>query len=388
MTRPSHVAVDLAAIAHNAALLTEEAGGAQLCAVVKADGYGHGSVAAARAALSGGASMLGVASVEEALTLRKAGVDAPIMALGPQPADSTHDAVRHDVQLVVCSATDIAHAGQAASAAGRPARLHLKVDTGMRRVGADPADAVPLLRTIRTTPGVEAEGVCTHFARADEPGVVTTDEQLERFVELVAELTSQGLRPPVVHAANSAATLAHAATRFDLVRCGIALYGLAPSPELADVPSVRRLRPALRVLSAVSFVKEVPAGQGVSYGHRFVTGRPSVLATVPIGYGDGVPRRLGLTGGEALVGGVRRPIAGVVTMDQLVLDCTDGSPVRVGDEVVLLGAQRGGAADAGDAIGAWEWADRLDTIAYEIVTCLGPRLPRRHAEVVAPPSES
>ena len=126
----------------------------------------------------------------------------------------------------------------------------------------------------------------------------------------------------------------------------------------------------------------------MSYGHRFVTGRPSVLATVPIGYGDGVPRRLGLTGGEALVGGVRRPIAGVVTMDQLVLDCTDGPPVRVGDEVVLLGAQPGGAADAGDAIGAWEWADRLDTIAYEIVTCLGPRLPRRHAEVVAPPGES
>ena len=261
VTRPSHVAVDLAAIAHNAAVLAEEAGGAQLCAVVKADGYGHGSVAAALAALSGGASMLGVASVEEALALRQAGIDAPIMALGPQPADSAHDAVRHDVQLVVCSATDIAHAARAASTAGRPARLHLKVDTGMRRVGADPADAVPLLRTIRTTPGVEAAGVCTHFARADEPGVATTDEQLECFAGVVADVTSQGLRPPVVHAANSAATLAHPATRFDLVRCGIALYGLAPSPELADAPGVRRLRPALRVLSALSFVKKVPAGR-------------------------------------------------------------------------------------------------------------------------------
>lgn len=379
MTRQTRIEVDLDAIVHNAGVLAEAAAPAGLCAVVKANGYGHGAVASARAALAGGAVMLGVASVEEGAELRAADVEAPILVLGPQPPDSMRSAVANGLELVVTSATELAAVSAAHRSGAPPTRVHLMVDTGMRRVGVEPADVLELHAVAASLDGVEVAAVATHFARADEPDDPTTDTQLARFRVALDSLRTAGGKVPLIHAANSAAAITRADARFGLVRCGISLYGLPPSPELETHEVVRRLRPALRLLSAISFVKQVPAGEGVNYGHRFVTHRPSTLATVPVGYGDGVPRGLGLAGGAALVGGVRRPIVGAVTMDQLVLDCTEGPPVEVGDEVVLIGAQP--AADRAaepESVGAGEWARLMNTINYEIVTRLAARPPRHH----------
>ena len=385
MTRQSRLEVDLAAIAHNATVLAGLAGRAGLCAVVKANGYGHGAVPVARAAVAGGAVMLGVATVEEGIELRTAGISAPILVLGPQPADSIRDAVAYRLELMVTSPSEMEAVAAAHCGAASATRVHLMVDTGMRRVGVEPEDLVDLHARALTLDGVDPVAVATHFACADAPDDPTTDRQLVRFRAALAALDAVSAGPHLIHAANSAGAITRPDARFDLVRCGISLYGLEPSPQLEHHDAVRRLRPALRMVSAVSFVKRVPADQGVNYGHRFVTGRPSTLATVPVGYGDGVPRNLGLAGGEALVGGFRRPIVGVVTMDQLVLDCTDGPAVEVGDEVVFLGSQprRGevGRAESHDgdaAVGPGEWARILDTINYEIVTRLGARLPRHH----------
>ena len=399
MTRPSFVEVDLDAIAYNAAVLAEVARPARLCAVVKADGYGHGAVPAARAALAGGADMLGVAMVEEGAELRSAGLDAPILVLGPQADDSMSDAVTHRLELMVSSVAEL----RAISAAhrqlggGNPStRVHLLVDSGMRRAGVEPRQLASLRAEAARLPGIEPVAVATHFARADEPTEPTTDLQLARFEEALTSLDLTGNEIPMIHAANSAATITRPDARFDLVRCGISLYGLAPSPQLESNEVVRRLRPALRVLSAVSLVKAVPAGEGVSYGHHRVTDRPTMLGVVPIGYGDGVPRGIGLDpragraasngqpGVSALVGGVRRPILGAVTMDQLVLDCTDGPSVGVGDEVVLLGAQPvASQSQTGLAISPTDWAGWMGTINYEIVTRLGARLPRRYLGVAS-----
>lgn len=399
MTRPSFVEVDLDAIAHNAAVLAEVASPARLCAVVKADGYGHGAVPAARAALAGGADLLGVATVEEGAELRSASLTVPILVLGPQADDSMGDAVTHRLELMVSSTAELRAISEAHRrlGGGHPStRVHLMVDSGMRRAGVEPNQLESLRAGAYELPGIEPIGVATHFARADEPDEPTTDLQLARFGQALASLSVTGAEPPIVHAANSAATITRPDARFDMVRCGISLYGLAPSPAQERHEVVLRLRPALRVLSALSLVKAVPAGEGVSYGHHRVTERPSVLGVVPIGYADGVPRGVGLgadasraeTGGldrvSALVRGVRRPIVGAVTMDQLVLDCTDGPAVEVGDEVVLLGSQAvapaGGSTTGAqpDSVSPSEWADWLGTINYEIVTRLGQRLPRRY----------
>jgi len=364
--------VDLGAIERNAALLVAAAAPAALCAVVKAGAYGHGAAPVAEAALRGGASWLGVALLAEAAELR-AQVAAPILLLAEPPHTQMADAVElGGVRPTVYSAEAIAAAIAAVQASGSADRLpvHLKVDTGMHRVGAAP-DAVPQLATLITdSDALELEGFWTHLAVADEPddGGYTA-RQLARFDECLATLRELSIHPPIVHAANSAGALAHADARYDLVRCGIALYGIAPAPGLAGTDA---LTPAMSVKSRVSFVKRLAAGERISYGlhHRF--DRPTTVATVPIGYNDGVPRSLGRNGGEVLIGGRRRPLVGVVTMDQLMVDCDDDG-VQPGDEVVLVGTQ--GAA----TITAWDWANKTDTIAYEIVCGLGAdRLPRRY----------
>jgi alanine racemase len=241
----------------------------------------------------------------------------------------------------------------------------------MNRVGARPGDALRLAKDIAHRPELDLEAVFTHCAVADEPGNDFTEVQLDRFEAVVDELEAAGLRPRMLHAANSAATLDHPRARYDLVRAGIAVYGIAPAPALA---ARLDLRPALSLKAEVSMVKRVGAGEGVSYGlrHRFAT--DAVVATVPIGYADGVPRRLGLAGADVLIGGRRRPMVGVVTMDQLMVDCGDDDSVAVGDEVVLLGAQ------GGERIPAEEWAEHLGTIAYEVVCGIGPRVPRLYRE--------
>lgn len=361
--RPVRAEVDLAAIRHNADVLAARAAPAALCAVVKANAYGHGDVAVARAALEAGATWLAVALVEEGIALRDGGVTAPILLLSEPPPEAMGDVVRFGL-----TATVYTEAGVKAMAAAGPAPVHLKVDTGMHRVGADPVSAVGLALAIE-----RLGGVWTHFAVADVVDDPYTDRQAERFEAVLADLAAAGVRPALRHASNSAGALGHPRRRYDMVRCGIALYGVAPSPAMAGL--VADLRPALSLRAQVSYVKEVEAGEGVSYGLRYRLAERSTVATVPIGYADGVPWRLGVCGGEVLIGGRRRPIAGAVTMDQITVDCGPDTSVHAGDEVVLLGRQ------GDERIGAQEWADRIGTIPYEILCGIGARVPREYAGV-------
>jgi alanine racemase len=368
--RPVWAEVDLGAISHNAAALAALAAPARLCAVVKAWAYGHGPAPVARAALEGGASWLAVALVEEGAGLREAGIAAPVLLLSEPPHGAMPDVVALGLTPTVYTHAGVEAAAKAVAAADRgPLGVHVKVDTGMHRVGAAPADAVEMALAVRERPELRLEGLWTHFAVADEPANPFTAEQTDRFDGVVGRLAAHDLRPPLLHLCNSAGTIAHPTARHDLVRCGIALYGVAPAPALEGLVD---LRSALSLRARVSYVKRVAAGEGISYGLRHHFTRPTVVATVPIGYADGVPWRLGALGGEVLVRGRRRPIAGSVTMDQITLDCGDDDDVSPGDEVVLLGRQ------GDESVGAWEWAARLGTIAYEVLCGIGPRVPKRY----------
>jgi alanine racemase len=370
--------VDLDAIAANVAALRRRIGPGLFCAVVKANAYGHGAVAVAGAALAAGADWLAVAHAEEGAELRRAGIEAPVLLLSEPLADEVATVAEADLRVTAYSRAGI----DRLAATGAPLRVHLKVDTGMHRVGAGPAEVVALARRLAGCSRLTLEALWTHCAVADEPANAFTGEQLGRLDEVWAALDAEGLRPPLRHAANSAAAIAHPASRYDLVRVGIALYGVPPSPALGGLVD---LRPALTLRSEVSHVKRVTAGEAISYGHHHRFGADTVVATVPVGYADGVPRRWGLVGGRVLIGGVARPIVGVVTMDQLMVDCGPASPigvsavepgtidagtVEVGDEVVLIGRQ-------GDAVlTAEDLAGPLGTIGYEILTGIGPRVRR------------
>ncbi len=362
--------VSLAAVAANVAALRELTAPAELCVVVKADGYGHGAVPVAQAALAAGATWLAVAQVTEAVALRAHDITAPVLLLSEPGQAEVEGALDAGVVLTVYSAERIEQLNAcvlARGASGWP--VHLKVDTGMRRVGAAPADAVSLATMIADAPALELAGVWTHCAMADEPASSVTVQQLAQFDAVLADLATAGIDVPLRHAANSAAAIAHPSSHYDLVRCGISVYGIAPAPRLVGLVS---LEPALRVVTEVSFVKDVAAGEGISYGHHHHAPRATRVVTLPIGYADGLARRLGLLNQEVLIGGRRCPMVGVVTMDQVVVDVGPGSPVRVGDEAVLLGAQ------GTERISPDEWAQRLGTIAYEIVCAFGTRVERRH----------
>ncbi|MDH3754052.1 MAG: alanine racemase [Acidimicrobiia bacterium] len=367
--RPTWADIDLAAVAHNAAALQAMAHPAMLCAVVKADGYGHGAVPVARAAVDAGADWLAVATVEEGRALRGSGLTTPILLLSEPAPPEMIEVVDADLRPTVYTGEGLAAA--AAAAQQRDARLavHLKVDTGMHRVGAAP-DQIPMLaQAIADKPSLDLEGVWTHCAVADELDSGYTDVQLDRFDRVVAELRAAGHHPRLCHAANSAVTIAHPRGRYDMVRCGIALYGVPPADSLR---SMIDLVPAMSVRSHVSMVKTVAAGERVSYGQRWEAPVDTVVATVPIGYADGIRRRLNRVGGEVLIGGRRRSIAGTVTMDQLLVDCDADSTVTAGDEVVLIGRQDD------EEITANEVAAKLDTIGYEVVCDIESRVPRRY----------
>ncbi len=364
-TRWAWAEVDLDAIRHNVGYLREQVAPAAVWAVVKADGYGHGAVGVSRAAIDAGAEGLCVALVAEAIELRHAGVDAPILLLSEQPAETAAHIVGHRLTPTVYT-----REGLDALVRERPAGLpvHLKVDTGMQRVGVHRHAAGAIASAIaERAPALRLAGVYTHLAVADDPHHEHTDIQLARFDDVLSHL------PPVpsIHVANSAAALARADARRSMVRIGIAMYGIAPGPGVAHLCG--GLRPALELRARVSFVKQVQAGSRLSYGLEHSFARDTTVATVPIGYADGVPRRLWGTGGEVLVGGRRCPIVGVVTMDQLMVDCGDAE-VRVGDDVVLIGEQDG--PDGPQRIRAEDWAERLGTIGYEIVCGISKRVPR------------
>ena len=362
----AEVRVDLDAIRGNAALLRAGTD-AELMAVVKADGYGHGMVPAARAALAGGATWLGACTLGEALQLRAAGITAPVLAWLLGPGQPLHEGVAADVDLAAGGLGQLAELVVAARAAGRPARVHLKIDTGLSRGGATPADWPALLEAAAKAQAdgtIEVVGVWSHLACADEPGHPSVDRQLAVFVEGLVRAERFGISPRYRHLANSAATLTRPDTHFDLVRTGVAVYGLSPIQGRSF-----GLRPAMTARARVLLTKRVPAGQGVSYGHTYTTARESTLAQIPLGYADGIPRTAS-NAGPIKLGGAVRTIAGRVCMDQVVLDCGD-DPVAAGDVAVLFGPGDDGEPTADD------WAAVVGTINYEIVTRFGSvRVPR------------
>jgi alanine racemase len=372
--RPAWVEVDLNAIRHNVGLLARMVTPAGLMAVVKADGYGHGSVAAAYAAIESGATWLGVALVEEGVELREAGIDVPILLLSQPPVEAARAVVDAGLVPVVHSRRFIDALAKAAADAGAvdPHPVHLKVDTGMHRIGCSPSEALDLAPAVKKHRELHLQGLLTHFAVADEPENPYTARQVAVFEAVRKELGRMGIRPPLVHAANSAGCLTAPDARYDLVRCGISVYGIAPCGALdGRLP----LRPALSLKARVSYVRRLAAGERLSYGLRYELDKPSTVVTVPVGYADGVPRRLGEVGGEVLIGGRRRPIAGTITMDQLLVDVGDGpdaDAVEIGTEVVLLGRQ------GEEVVTATEWAERLGTIPYEVCCGIGDRVPRRY----------
>lgn len=371
MSPRAEAVVDLGAIAHNVGVLRELAGPAGVMAVVKADGYGHGAVATARTALAAGAAELGVATVDEALELRAAGITAPVLSWLHTTDENFAAALTADVQVGVSSPRHLDAVLAATRATGRTAVVSLKVDTGLNRNGVSAAeldDTLVALATARAEGSVHLRGVFSHLARADEPTHPVVDVQAARLREVLDTAARHGLVPEVVHLANSAATLTRPDLRFDLVRPGIAVYGLSPVPELGDLG----LLPAMTLRARVALVKRVTAGQGVSYGHIWTAPEDTTVALLPVGYADGVPRGLS-NRFDVLLGGVRRSVIGRVCMDQLLVDCgPDGGGVTEGDTAVLFGPGVDGEPRAQD------WADTLETIHYEVVTGVRGRVVRTY----------
>lgn len=372
MTRAS-ATVDLAAIRANVRRLKSAAPQAQFMAVVKADGYGHGMLPVAHAARQAGAQWLGVALPSEAVRLRQAGDTGHILAWLFTPDDDLETAVELDVHLSASADWALNRIINAGRATGRIPAVHLKVDTGLGRSGAAPADWPALTATAARAQDeglLRAVGIWSHLACADEPDSPVTSQQVEAFEDALEVASQSGVQPQFRHLANSAGTLAWPNTHYDVVRCGIAVYGLTPGLQLGTSAELD-LAPAMSVRAQIAHVKQVPAGHGVSYGHRYHTSAPTTLALVPVGYADGVPRAgsgrlpIGLSGQQFTV-------AGTVAMDQVVLDVGDLA-VAAGDEVVLFGDPRFGPS-------ADDWASACDTINYEIVTRLGSRVPRVHQE--------
>jgi alanine racemase len=363
--RPTWVEIDLDAIANNVRLLAQMAAPARIMAVLKADAYGHGMVKIARTALNNGAAWVGVATLGEGITLRRAGIEAPILVMSYLPAWQVHDAIAHNISATVFTA-EIARAFiRAAADLNQTARVQVKVDTGMGRLGLLPQDVLPFLQTINQ-PGLEVEGLYTHFATADETDLSFAREQLRRFQTLLVQLEEAGLRPPLIHAANTAGLINLPGARFDMVRPGIGIYGLPPSAVTALPPG---FRPALTFKTTIGQVKTLPPNSPVGYGATYYTKSTETIAIIPVGYADGF-RRGPRTWGEVLVKGQRAPLVGRVSMDQCAINVTHIPNVRQGDEVVLIGRQ------GNEVITAEEVAEHLGTINYEVVSELLARIPR------------
>jgi alanine racemase len=339
-------------------------------AVVKADAYGHGAAGAARAFVEAGAAALGVSTVDEGVELRRAALAVPVVVLGGVFAGEDEAVVAHDLAAAVWTVDGAAALGAAARRAGRRVALHLKVNTGMTRLGAEVSDVRALAEAIRRLDGVEIVGIFSHLASADEVDSPAARVQIARFEQAVAALAEAGIRPPAIHLANSAAVLAAPAAHFSMVRPGLMLYGYAPASHLGGRVT---LRPALRLATRVAQVRAVPAATPVGYGGEYVTRRPSAIATLPIGYADGY-HRLGWREAQVLVRGRRVPVAGRVCMDHTMIDVTDVAGIAAGEPVTLIGA------DGGEAIWADEVARWRQTIAYEVLTSIGRRVPRAHEE--------
>jgi alanine racemase len=366
--RPTYAEIDLGAVRHNVTTLGSFlAPDVDRLAVVKANGYGHGDVEVARACLDAGATWLGVALVEEGIRLREAGIDAPILVLIEATPSASKAIVEHQLTPSVSTRPAAESLNEAAALSGRKLPVHVCVDTGMHREGAELSDGVRFVTDIARMESLEVDGLWSHFAMGELAEHPFTTRQIDRFGELCEDVERAGIEPRVRHLTSSAGIVLYPGSHFDLVRMGIMLYGLYPHPDLRKHCD---LRPAMKLVSSVGIVRRVPAGEGVSYGHTFAPERETTIAGVFIGYGDGFARMLS-NKGEVLIGGRRRPIAGRVTMDTVMADC-GSDQVATGDEVVLIGSQ------GAEEITATEIADKIGTINYEVVCSVGPRVPRRY----------
>ena len=357
MVRPTYAEIDLGAIAHNIGAFKDLIAPSEVCAVVKADAYGHGDVPVAAAALEAGATRLAVAFVEEGVRLREAGIDAPILLLSETESDSVSDIVKWELTPTAYSLDFV----ETLAAAEAPLAVHVKIDTGMHRVGAAPRLVHDLVASVSKAPNLELAAIWTHFPVADEDASFT-QHQIEVFDATVA-----GVEAPMVHMANTAGAALFVDSRRDMCRIGLGIYGLHPSAATRDVIS---LRPAMRLVTHVAHIQHLEKGARPSYGRIKELSTDATIVTAPVGYADGVARSLSQYG-CALLGGHRYPLAGAVTMDQIVINVGD-LDVAVGDEVVLLGSQ------GDEEISADEWAEQLGTISYEVVCSIGPRVPRRY----------
>ncbi|MFI8786033.1 alanine racemase [Streptomyces sp. NPDC055105] len=366
--------IDLAALRANVRSLRDRAPGAAFMAVVKADAYGHGMIPCARAAREAGATWIGTATPEEALAVRAAGIEGRVMCWLWTPGGPWREGIEADLDMSVSGMWALDEVVAAARVVGRAARIQLKADTGLGRNGCLPGDWPELVRSAVAAEReglVVVTGLWSHFACADEPGHPSIAAQLEGFREMVSFAEGAGVRPEVRHIANSPGTLTLPETHFDLVRPGIAMYGISPSPEIGT-PEDFGLRPVMTLSASLALVKHAPGGLGVSYGHHYVTPGETTLGLVPLGYGDGIPRHASGTG-PVLIGGKLRTVAGRVAMDQFVVDL-GGDELAAGDEAVLFGPGDRGEPTAED------WAQAAGTIAYEIVTRIGARVPRVYVD--------
>ncbi len=355
--------IDLGVIRNNVQQLLQLTG-TQVMAVVKADGYGHGALAVAKAATGAGATWCGTARLDEALQLRRAGINKRLLVLGYTPPDRIPDAIANNVAVTVYDSHVAGSYSEKAAEAGEQLRIHVKVDTGMGRLGMRPEDALQFFQANKDNAGLEIEGVFTHFARADEPQEDTTSHQIRRFNTLLSQLESDGLRPKIVHAANSSGAVHFPEARYDIVRTGIAMLGIDPSPE---APLPEGIRAALAWKARLTSKKVLPPRHGISYGHSYYTQTEECIGVVPVGYADGLRR---VHGNFFLIEGRMVPVVGNVAMDQTMVRLDDVPQAEIGSEVVIIGRQ-------GElTISAHELARRWGTISYEVICGLADRLPR------------
>lgn len=367
--RPVWAEIDLDHVAHNIREFRRiTPPHTQLMAIVKADGYGHGAVEVAKAALEAGAARLAIAFLEEGIVLRRKGLSAPIMILGVSSPGTEKAVIEHELTPAICTVDSAQRFSQAAAALGKKVRFHLKLDTGMGRIGLRPDQLQAFLETLHRLPGLELEGVFSHFSKADEQEKTYTQMQLHRYAECLKMIHTAGFRPTIRHLANSAGTMETPEAHFDLARIGISLYGFYPSSEVD--PATVALRPVMRWKTRIAHLKRLPAGERISYGGMFTTRRPTMVATLPLGYADGFRRRLWTKNWHVLVRGQRAPIIGKICMDMCMIDVTDIAGASIGSEVVLIGSQGEHVVSADDM------ANALDTINYEITCLVGKRVPR------------
>lgn len=367
--RPVWVEIDLNAVRHNLAEIRRLVGPqVEIMAVVKAEAYGHGAVKIAQTALQSGATRLGVALPEEGIALRKAGINAPILVFSPLQTDQAETMVRYDLTPTICMLEPAVALSRAATAAGKEVPFHVKLDTGMNRIGIPAQEGIVFIKKMQSLPGILFEGIFSHLATADERDKEYARYQMKTFNKVIVDLKNEGLLPPKVHLANSAGIIDLPLAYYNLVRPGIILYGMYPSQEV-ETDRIR-LQPVFSLKTKVVFKKRVPQGSAVSYGRKYVTPRETTIVTLPIGYADGWSRRLSGKA-EVLISGKRFPIVGAICMDLCMVDVGD-EPVEIGQEVVLIGSQ-GSEKITAEEIGAY-----LETINYEVTCMINDRVPRRY----------